>query len=975
MALDPTLVVAQSDPALARQDPNFRTNNPDHLPSVLPMSSTDSANHNPAPASPYMDATVQDDTIVAQSFSTPLQDTTSTSLSEGEGTPASSGAQTPDVDPQILEALKSKDRIYVLKLGETFEALIMERRQRVELSPATSYQRLLVHRCSAYYRLAPEADPVTKGIFVMITAESCIPERRIAELVPAESTTQPAFKIMQRGPDRRNKPHSLAGSVGGDDQELSDVEQSESGSLGGRSMASSRQQKRMTIEEREAAYNEARSRIFMDFEEKGKDKDISASSSTLSLNGSASTSAGGRSSVGDTDDAVSSPGTESEWSVPSGSNSRDKKDGRRGGPGSASASSTRSIRTGGSFQGNGSGGSSRNSRAPSPSSFSYASLHDTPMGQIYDPSQHSANQGYYGNQYHPYSPPGAGPSPPFLAPYPYYPQQYNPYPQPPIAQHNPSDPNAPSGPEPYSPPHQMTYGAHYGWSPHPQPPLQSPPHSMQMPLSPPLQPPQNTHPVGIPPPLPAHSPQYQPFMHPSHAYSYPMNGYYQPPLPPAPGQQGPPPPPPAHMNMQPPQQQQQQPQQAQQQHQIHHPQHHTHQNHQHNHPHHHQQQPQQPSYDVPRGNMNGNQMNHSSNGPVNHHNPNVPRNGLGNGVIAPNNNGRSTSRNGGPGGSPIGGAKNRSQAPPPPRTAWSYGPGVGIGGYTTPVIPGGSDAIGPRFNNSNRRLSGNSSSGGNSRASSTNDDVSSTSSSTTSSSSRRTFTSTTSSQHPLPPRPDWAVGLKAQPTLAGRHHDISLTNSRTMSPISPPRSNGHNSPMPNESSPRQPSSAHPSPPVSLHATDFPPLTSGGTPQEKKTPVATGAWGNARPVLTPNTNGNSGAAGGASSAVKYDESGTKAGELFNPKLMKRAPTVTVNGQSHQRVPGDKGKEVAAMKCDASTNTTILAGQVEALSVGEENGAEAFINLAVATNHDSASATSAIPASREKETAADVTSTLM
>jgi hypothetical protein len=36
--------------------------------------------------------------------------------------------QTPDVDPQILEALKSKDRIYVLKLGEIFEALIKERR-------------------------------------------------------------------------------------------------------------------------------------------------------------------------------------------------------------------------------------------------------------------------------------------------------------------------------------------------------------------------------------------------------------------------------------------------------------------------------------------------------------------------------------------------------------------------------------------------------------------------------------------------------------------------------------------------------------------------------------------------------------------------------------------------------------------------------------------------------------------------------
>jgi len=33
-----------------------------------------------------------------------------------------------DVDPQIIEALKSKDRIYVLKLGEQMESLIKDRR-------------------------------------------------------------------------------------------------------------------------------------------------------------------------------------------------------------------------------------------------------------------------------------------------------------------------------------------------------------------------------------------------------------------------------------------------------------------------------------------------------------------------------------------------------------------------------------------------------------------------------------------------------------------------------------------------------------------------------------------------------------------------------------------------------------------------------------------------------------------------------
>jgi hypothetical protein len=33
-----------------------------------------------------------------------------------------------EVDPQILEALKNKDRIYVLKLGELMEGLIGDRR-------------------------------------------------------------------------------------------------------------------------------------------------------------------------------------------------------------------------------------------------------------------------------------------------------------------------------------------------------------------------------------------------------------------------------------------------------------------------------------------------------------------------------------------------------------------------------------------------------------------------------------------------------------------------------------------------------------------------------------------------------------------------------------------------------------------------------------------------------------------------------
>ena len=45
-------------------------------------------------------------------------------------------------------------------------------RSRIDLSPSTSYQRLLVHRCSAYYKLSIETDQSTKTILVYCRSES-----------------------------------------------------------------------------------------------------------------------------------------------------------------------------------------------------------------------------------------------------------------------------------------------------------------------------------------------------------------------------------------------------------------------------------------------------------------------------------------------------------------------------------------------------------------------------------------------------------------------------------------------------------------------------------------------------------------------------------------------------------------------------------------------------------------------------------
>ena len=129
--------------------------------------------------------------------------------------------------------------------------------------------------------------------------------------------------------------------------------------------------------------------------------------------------------------------------------------------------------------------------------------------------------------------------------------------------------------------------------------------------------------------------------------------------------------------------------------------------------------------------MNGNSMGHQPDFHPNHNGSgNGLRSGLGNGIISPNSNGRvPVTRGVGPSavgnGNGVNGTKSRLPMPPQARTAWSYGPGVGMGGYVAPSGITTGDAIGPRLNSNHRRPSGNSNSG-NSHASSNCDEVSST---------------------------------------------------------------------------------------------------------------------------------------------------------------------------------------------------------------------------------------------------------
>ncbi|KAF8448994.1 hypothetical protein L210DRAFT_3439692 [Boletus edulis BED1] len=618
------------------------------------------------------------------------------------------------------------------------ESLINDRRPRIDLMPNTSYQRLLVHRCSTYYKLAPDTDPITKVINVLLAPDSRIPARRIAELVPAQSSTQPTFKIMRRSPtDRqRPKPHSQAGSVAGEDAELSDPEPSEAGSLGGRSNTTGSSKKHKTIAEREAAYNEARSRIFMGFDEKerGKEKDLSASSSTLSLTSGSVTSAGETGSMGDLDDSVSSPTTESEWSGPV---VRDKKDCRR-----SNGSSSRSLRsTGPSFNGS---NSSRGSRAPSPSSFKYPTLYEpSPAVVPYDLSHAPVHAPGYGNPYM-YAYPGpVPPAPNYIPPYHYYAPYPFPHPQTPLQNADPGSPSSHVDVYP-SQQQQQPPGAYVPYPWHSPPPTHPPTQHRPLPApSPPIAPPASQYSTYTPP-----VPPYGP---------YPIPYYPSPPM---------------HSI---------QPSASPVQNQVHYP----------------------PEY-------NGAHDPYTTSRPF-------P------GVI------------GQP--SPTMGPKPRGA--PPARSAWSYGPGIGMGGFgvnsNTGRTGGGGEVVGPRLSSTVRRHAGslNGSVGGRTPAS---DEASSPATSSTSSSSRRTYTST-SSQHPLPARPDWAVGLKPQPTLHSthRHHEHS-SNSRNMSPA---RSNGQR--------------AQQVPPP-LQSTDFPPLTVN--PAAEKRVTVAGVWNNSsstRSILSPGNN--------------------------------------------------------------------------------------------------------------------------
>lgn len=215
------------------------------------------------------------------------------------------------------------------------------------------------------------------------------------------------------------------------------------------------------------------------------------------------------------------------------------------------------------------------------------------------------------------------------------------------------------------------------------------------------------------------------------------------------------------------------------------------------------------------------------------------------------------------------------------------------------------------------------------------------------------------SMHPLPARPDWAAGIKAQPTLhPPRSRHDSSNNSRNMSPTRTP-SGAQVQNQPQQSTPQQLT------PIFLQPTDFPPLTSISATDKR--PAVGGAWTNpkltARSILAPNAgNANQGNAlfnhgagvahGGLTnpSRLEEDERGFERPppktntELFNPKGgAKRGavqtsppsvPSPTQNFSRQQTDGNSRGEDKARNEAVANA---ILVDGVSSLKLQTQSGA--------------------------------------
>ncbi|KAH7350864.1 hypothetical protein BKA65DRAFT_246235 [Rhexocercosporidium sp. MPI-PUGE-AT-0058] len=160
--------------------------------------------------------------------------------------------QTPD--EKLLEALESpKDRIFLLRLEQDVIEFVKDSKEPfIDLPPCNSFCRMLTHKLADYYHMTHQVDAVAGAVRIFRTPFCRLPPSLTSISNPPTTgntppPTMPTMKIMRRGGDGDTGPSPSKAT-------------SETGSDGKDKSLSAKE--KLSREEREAAYNKARERIF-----------------------------------------------------------------------------------------------------------------------------------------------------------------------------------------------------------------------------------------------------------------------------------------------------------------------------------------------------------------------------------------------------------------------------------------------------------------------------------------------------------------------------------------------------------------------------------------------------------------------------------------------------------------------------------------------------------------------------------------
>lgn len=188
-----------------------------------------------------------------------------------------------NLDDVLFGALTdSKNRMFVLRLEQTIlRFLHTVQQQSIELDPMNSFYRLLAHKLADYYNIGHTSNLEGTSVVVYKLAEMHPPSIRLCDIDVGSPTanddeqppkTEEAVKkkplLLKKRPPQPSEEQLNEPTTNTPDQVASEPEKSEdiSGSVTPTSRLA-------PLEAREAAYQEARARIFQNFKNKSSTND------------------------------------------------------------------------------------------------------------------------------------------------------------------------------------------------------------------------------------------------------------------------------------------------------------------------------------------------------------------------------------------------------------------------------------------------------------------------------------------------------------------------------------------------------------------------------------------------------------------------------------------------------------------------------------------------------------------------------